>query len=311
MFEKVNVPMRMKRAALAGPLRSSFAAIAMCILLAACNTGDGLIHLPPVTPGQAAIVAAHVTTTGYYVEFHPLDAPNLSMLHQVHDQWHASGIRIDYIPGNNAFYDGLVSNARHVGLKVVFTTPYTSLGSSVAAYAQNAGIAAKRYAGLGLTWEIYNEPDLLYGEDPNVAVPQYVALAIPTALAIRANDPTALILTGGTSGRDEYFPFAIAAGIALAPYVDGVSIHPYGIDYNSMGAAVVHVSLATGKPVYVTEWASYGGQDLGQAMTSAKGLTPMFCIYEYQEQASEIASHDVTWGLINTGAWSAFAAAAL
>ncbi len=146
---------------------------------------------------------------------------------------------------------------------------------------------------------------------PPSAVPNYVALAKPTALAIRANDPSALILSGGTSGRDEHFPFAIAAGIALAPYVDGVSIHPCGIDYNSMSSAIVEVSLATAKTVYVTEWATYAGQGLGQAMASAKGLTPIFCIYEYQEQASEFASNEVDWGLVNTGAWQAFAAAAL
>jgi hypothetical protein len=294
---------------LATVIRKCFAAIGTCVLFVGCNGGNGLIQLPPVTPAQAA--TTRVTTTGYFVELHPLDAPGLPMLRQIHDQWHASGIRIDYTPTNDTFYDALVSNARRVGLKVAFTTPYASLNSDVAAYARSAGIAAKRYAGLGMIWEIYNEPDLLYGEDVDVAVPQYVALAKPTALAIRANDATALILTGGTSGRDEHFPFAIAAGKALAPYVDAVSIHPYGIDYNSMGAAVVEVSLATGKPVDVTEWASYGGQDVGEAMTSAKGLTSMFCIYEYQEQASEFASHDVMWGLLNTGAWAAFAAAAL
>jgi GH35 family endo-1,4-beta-xylanase len=190
------------------------------------------------------------------------------------------------------------------------TTPYTSIGSDLRAYVQAVGLAVRRYAGHGLIWEIYNEPDLLYGEDVNVGVPEYLALAKPTALAIRANDSTALILTGGTSGRDEGFPFAKAAGKALAPYVDGVSIHPYGIDYNSMGSAVVEVSLATGKTVYVTEWATYGGQGLGQAMASAKGLTPIFCVYEYQEQASEKASNDVDWGLVDTGAWVAFAAAA-
>jgi hypothetical protein len=232
------------------------------------------------------------------------------MLRKIHDVWHASGIRIDYIVGNTSFYDKLVADTNTVGLKLDLTSPYTSIGSDLGAYAQTVGLAARRYAGNGIIWEIYNEPDLLYGEDVNVGVSRYVALAKPTALAIRANDATAVILTGGTSGRDEGFVFAKAAGKALAPYVDGVSIHPYGIDYNSMGSAVVEVSLATGKSVYITEWATYAGQGLGQAMASAKGLTPIFCVYEYQEQASEKAEHDVVWGLVDTGAWVAFAAAA-
>jgi hypothetical protein len=270
-----------------------------------------LTKLPPVTPAQAGAVSSDVTAISYFVELHPADAPDVPMLRKIHDRWHAGGVRIDYIPGNDAFYDALVSNTHGVGLKLSLTTPYTSTGSDVGTYARIVGAAAKRYAGSGIIWEIYNEPDLLYGEDVNVGVANYVALAKPTALAIRASDSTALILTGGTSGRDEGFPFAIAAGAALAPYVDGVSIHPYGIDYNSMGSAVVKVSLATGKTVYITEWATYGGQGLGQAMASAKGLTPIFCVYEYQEQASEKASNDVTWGLVDTGAWQAFATAAL
>jgi hypothetical protein len=45
-------------------------------------------------------------------------------------------------------------------------------------------------------------------------------------------------------------------------------------------------------------------------MASAKGLTSIFGAYEYQEQAVETAAGDPDWGLKNTGAWQAFAAAA-
>lgn len=286
------------------------AAAAGAVMLASCNGGNGLTQLPPVTPAQAATVSSKVATTDYYVELHPQDAPDLAMLKKIHDVWKASGIRIDYIVGLNTFYDQLVADAAAVGLKVAFSTPYTNHEPDVTAYAQSMGASAKRYAGDGITWEIYNEPDLNFGEDPVTSVAKYVALAQPTALALKGGDPGALVLSGGTSGKDRDFVFAIAAGKALAPYVDGVAIHPYGVDYNSMGAAVVDVSLATGKTVYITEWATNGGQGLGQAMASAKGLTPFFCVYEYQEQALEKAAGDQTWGLVDSGAWAAFAAAA-
>jgi len=78
------------------------------------------------------------------------------MLTTIHDQWHAGGIRMEYNPG--------------VGIKVAFITPSTTTPANVTAYAQAAGAAAKRYAGGGIIWEIYNEPDLLFGEDINVGL---------------------------------------------------------------------------------------------------------------------------------------------
>jgi len=260
-----------------------------------------------VLPAQGGIVSSRVASTKWYVHLHPADAPDRLTMQTLRDQWHANGIRMEY-NGPSPFYDQVLANAYSVGLSVIFITGGTlPTAAGNGAYALAAGVSAKRYAGYGLTWEIANEPDLFYGQG---GVAKYIALAKATALAIRANDATATILTGGTSGKDRDFVFEIAAGKALAPYVDGVAIHPYGIDYNSMGSATVIVSLATGMPVSITEWASADGQGIGQAMASAKGLASAFCVYEYQDQSGEIAVHDPAYGLLDSGAWAAFAAVA-
>jgi len=273
-----------------------------------CGGGGGLAQLPPVTPQQAATVSKAVKATTFYVQLHPADAPNRALLQTLHDQWHAGGIRMDYIVGNFAFYDALIADANAVGMKLDLITPYGTADSTPASYAAAVATAAQRYAGNSITWEIYNEPNLNFPSSLGSGLDGYVALAKSTALAIRAADKSATIITGGTGGNDtKDFSFAIAAGKALAPYVDGVSIHPYSIDYDSFGSAIVEVNAATGLTVYISEWGDNNQTGLTQAMQSARGLTPMFCVYEYQEQSNEIASGDPNWSL-KDGAWQAFAA---
>ena len=212
-----------------------------------CGGGGGLAQLPPVTPQQAATVSKAVKATTFYVQLHPADAPNRALLQTLHDQWHAGGIRMDYIVGNFAFYDALIADANAVGMKLDLITPYGTADSTPASYAAAVATAAQRYAGNSITWEIYNEPNLNFPSSLGSGLDGYVALAKSTALAIRAADKSATIITGGTGGNDtKDFSFAIAAGKALAPYVDGVSIHPYSIDYDSFGSAIVEVNAATG-----------------------------------------------------------------
>jgi hypothetical protein len=183
-------------------LSFAVAAIASSVLLAGCNGGSGLVKLPPVTPAQANAITSHVKATDYYVVMHPSDAPDIATLRTIHDQWHARGIRMDDVDGDPPLYDGLVANALAVGLKVLLITPYTTAGGTPDAYARVVGAAAQRYAGHGITWEIYNEPDSRLDKRLGVGLAGYIALAKATAIAIRANDPQETILTGGTSGID-------------------------------------------------------------------------------------------------------------
>jgi hypothetical protein len=138
-----------------------------------------------------------------------------------------------------------------------------------------------------LVWELINEPDFYV---PSMTVQQCIAVDTAAAQAIRAVDPTATIVTGGTSGIDSNhnFEYDIAIGQALAPYVDGVGLHPYGVAPSAFASQAAQISLATGKPTWIT--------------TSSRGETPMFDSYDYQTQSGE-----PNYGLIDNGLWTTFA----
>ncbi|MEI7643775.1 MAG: glycosyl hydrolase [Chloroflexales bacterium] len=114
-------------------------------------------------------------------------------------------------------------------------------------------------------WEIWNEPDhgVFWQPQPDVAA--YTRMLIRTAATIRAIDPQAKVLVGGTNPFDTTFLRGVAENggwgsldiIAIHPYVD-----PYGPEDGNLIAACDGVrALAERygeKPIWATElgWAS-------------------------------------------------------
>ncbi len=95
-----------------------------------------------------------------------------------------------------------------------------------AAFARFAAEAVKRYAGRGVVWEIWNEPNLAGFWPPKADATEYATLAVETAKAIRTADPKATLIAPGASGFPwEFFETVFQAG--LLQYLDGVSLHPY------------------------------------------------------------------------------------
>ncbi|MFV0457797.1 MAG: Ig-like domain-containing protein [Actinomycetales bacterium] len=107
-----------------------------------------------------------------------------------------------------------------------------------AAFASFAQAAAARYAGRIDVWEIWNEPNLLsfWEQGPNPG--DYARLVLATAPAIKAGNPRAKVLSGGTGGAAWYGPTAsfdidsvqwyeqfYASG--ASGVVDGIAAHPY------------------------------------------------------------------------------------
>src|SRR5437588_116960 len=67
-------------------------------------------------------------------------------------------------------------------------------------YAIFAAAAVRHYAPMGVhTWEIWNEPNIPEFWSPAANVVQYAAMLKQADVAIKAADPTATVLTGGTS----------------------------------------------------------------------------------------------------------------
>jgi len=174
-----------------------------------------------------------------------------------------NAVRVDYTQEyGEAYYDALFSAASADGLAVMEITPYIhtngtfaqQLAYTPAAYAGYVGAEAAKRCGTVpvLMFELYNEPDVPNSQatlDPT----EYIALVQAAAPAIRKACPTAVILTGGTSGLDLYWDSSIAV---LAPNVDGYGLHPYGLSSEEMRSAINEVQNAFGttKPVYFTEF---------------------------------------------------------
>src|SRR5713226_4520425 len=94
------------------------------------------------------------------------------------------------------------------------------------AFARWAVTAAKHFAGRGVIWEVYNEPNhaTFWPARPNVD--EYTALALAVGRAFRAQAPQEKLIGPATSGID--FPFLEACFKAgLLDYWAAVSVHPY------------------------------------------------------------------------------------
>jgi hypothetical protein len=102
-------------------------------------------------------------------------------------------------------------------------SPYTPAGRD--AFVAWAEAAVLHFAGRGVIWEMYNEPDLQWSPTPNAAAYAKLALAVGLALADAA--PTEPFVGPSLSGqmRTEYLDASLQAG--LLKYWSGITIHPY------------------------------------------------------------------------------------
>lgn len=276
-----------------------FAALAISCALAGCGGGGTVPGVPPVPPAPVT------TTTAFGVEVHPGDALSTSQtaLADMRKNLGVTTIRTDYSP--TQFSYGWVANAIAAGLKMVMITPYLAIGAPFdpTGYAAICAQGAAQFP--GQTWEIMNEPDNEVPLNEQQITPaQYVTLVQAVVPAIRAADPTAKIITGGTSGLDMGWLTAIAAAY---PLVDGVGVHPYGIAPNGMAQAIAQAQSVTGgKPVYLSEWglAAPPSGSIATAVSSAKGRTPLFVYYEYRTQPGE-----PSFGLVGTPGYAEYQSA--
>ena len=127
-------------------------------------------------------------------------------------------------------------------------------------------------AGQGVRfWEVDNEPDLHHRvtpagapsrEEPFLSPEEYAVVYAETSSAVRAADPTAVLLNGGLfdTGRAQGAAYLQAVEQALqtkgVPSFDALSVHAYFDDEDGAGflrAMDAAQTLANGRPVFVTE----------------------------------------------------------
>jgi len=146
-------------------------------------------------------------------------------------------------------YDRLIAGLNATGIKGLGIIDYTPrwarskacLDSEYCAPADSAQFAnfaqavVKRYAPQGMhTWEIWNEPNLEYFWQPQVSPAAYAELVKKAYVAIKTQDPSAIVIAGSLNSRErgdgnisstDFMAQFYAAG--AKNYFDAVSIHPY------------------------------------------------------------------------------------
>jgi polysaccharide biosynthesis protein PslG len=174
-----------------------------------------------------------------------------------------------------AAWDRSVSLSRQAGSKVVVTvygTPsWASVNGKVAGapsnnayYANLMSFLANRYRGQVQAWEIWNEENVsrFWSSGPDPA--RYAGLLRAAYPAVKAADPGATVVFGGTSGNDTGFIDGAYRAGAKGSF-DVMAVHPYtgsapeagGGLYSFPGYREVRDLMlrnGDGKPIWLTEF---------------------------------------------------------
>lgn len=181
-------------------------------------------------------------------------------------------------------FDRLVEDMTRLNIRCLFILDYGNRlyddgaaphsDEARAAFARYAAAGAKRYAGKGIIWEIWNEPNLAQFWKPKPNVDDYCKLASVTIDAVRAADPNAYIVAPGSSGFPWEFLDAMGKAGVLAK-LDGVSVHPYRqqqpetaeADYARLRVLINRYVPNKRLPIFSGEW---GYSTAWNAMTEEK-----------------------------------------
>jgi hypothetical protein len=145
--------------------------------------------------------------------------------------------RVEYEKGKYRFddYEVLMKALEEYRIRPIFILDYVHRlyddaqsphsDEAIAAFARFAAASAKHFAGRGILWEMYNEPNITFWR-PTVNVTDYIRLATATGKAIRAAAPKEAYIGPATSGLDwNFLEACFKAG--LLQLWDAVSVHPY------------------------------------------------------------------------------------
>lgn len=200
-------------------------------------------------------------------------------------------------------YDSLTLGCEELGIRVLYILDYSNelyesdrsvrTEAGRKAFADFAEAAAKRYAGKGILWEVWNEANIKQFWTPQPSVDDYCKLVEAAASRIRNADPSGQVIAGATSG----IPFEWLEGCfknGLLKWIDVLSVHPYRPqppetviqDYTKLRGLIARYAPA-GKqiPVISGEW-GYSNLNWDKSRLTeqkqADYLVRMFLINAYQ-----------------------------
>lgn len=181
--------------------------------------------------------------------------------------------RVERVKGEYDFspYDTLLAAMSKLGIRCLFIldysnrlyddglSPHTDEGR--AAFAHFAAAAAKHFAGQGVLWEIWNEPNIGQFWKPKPSAEDYSALALATIDAVRRADPNAFIM-GPASSTFPWDFFETMGQRGVFARLDAVSVHPYRrgepesaeADYARLRALIDRYAPSRNLPIVSGEW---------------------------------------------------------
>jgi len=228
-------------------------------------------------------------------------------------------------------FDALIPELAARGMRLHLIVDYTNdlypaldsgqfQTSTVPAFAAVARAFAKRFAGMNISYEIWNEPNLdRYW--PTASGPRgYAALCKAAAAALHEGDSVAKVSIGGLAGFDYDFLTAILAN-GVAEGADAIGVHPYrreggeGVGYDLLRFRTFVSNQATPTPViWSTEWgysSTWEGNGHGasertrQAQLVARATLsawavglPLIVIYNLRDDGTDAMNIEDNFGLI-------------
>jgi len=200
-------------------------------------------------------------------------------------------------------YDSLTLGCEELGIRVLYILDYSNelyesdrsvrTEAGRKAFGDFAEAAAKRYAGKGILWEVWNEANIKQFWTPQPSVDDYCKLVEAVAPRVREADPSGQVVAGATS----QIPLGWFEGCfknGLLNWIDVLSVHPYRSqnpetviqDYAKLRGLIARYAPASKQiPVISGEW-GYSNLNWDKSRLTeqqqAEYLVRMFLINSYQ-----------------------------
>ena len=200
-------------------------------------------------------------------------------------------------------YDSLTLGCEELGIRVLYILDYSNelyesdrsvrTEAGRKAFADFAEAAAKRYAGKGILWEVWNEANIKQFWTPQPSVDDYCKLVEAVAPRVREADPSGQVVAGATSQIPlGWFDGCFKNGILN--WIDVLSVHPYRSqnpetviqDYAKLRELIARYAPASKQiPVISGEW-GYSNLNWDKSRLTeqqqAEYMVRMFLINSYQ-----------------------------
>jgi hypothetical protein len=225
-------------------------------------------------------------------------------------------------------YDRLMSALAPFGLGTLFILDYGNplyddggpprTEATRQAFARWAVAAAKHFAGRGIIWETYNEPNNQMFWRPRPNVNEYAALALAVARAFRAAVPDEKLVGPAVSEMDfDFLEGCFKAG--LLEYWPAVSVHPYlrsnpelvSGDYEHLREMIKtyapkgkQIAIFSGEWGYSSVWPGMSEEKQGQFLsrqwlTNVANDIPLSIWYDWRDDGSDPNEAEHHFGMVS------------